>query len=276
MERLEVDGLVIRETITGESDELLNILTAEHGKITIAGRGVRSLRNPHAAAVQLFAYSTLLLDKPKKYYYIRDSFYIENFEKIRYDVEKLALATYLCDIATEFALENEPDPTLMQLILNALYALAYRENIPAAQIKAAYELRVCCAEGYAPELFTCGLCRESLGDGGYLDVMNGRVLCRECQESYVHSAAYAMDEATAKIHVRLTPAALLAMQYIDVAPPKRFLSFQLGKTDLEVLGVACERYLINHVEHTFSSLEYYHSLQKEQLWMYRQGENEET
>lgn len=276
MERLEVDGLVIRETITGESDELLNILTAEHGKITIAGRGVRSLRNPHAAAVQLFAYSTLLLDKPKKYYYIRDSFYIENFEKIRYDVEKLALATYLCDIAADFALEEVPDPTLMQLILNALYALAYREDIPPSRVKAAYELRVASEEGFAPALFQCGLCRETLIDGGYLDVMNGRVLCKSCQEQYVHSAAYAMDEATAKIHVRLTPAALSAMQYIVTAPIKRFLSFQLAKTDGEVLAVACERYLVNHVEHSFSSLEYYHSLQKMEIWKRVQGENEET
>lgn len=265
MERLEVDGLVIRETITGESDELLSILTADHGKITIAGRGVRSLRNPHAAAVQLFAYSTLLLDKPKKYYYIRDSFYIENYEKIRYDVEKLALATYLCDVAADFALEEVPDPTLMQLILNALYALAYREDIPPARIKAAFELRVISEEGLRPEVSTCGICREMLTEGGYLDVMNGRVLCKACQEQYVHSAAYALDEATAKIHVKLTPAALCAMQYIVQAPLKRFLSFQLEKSDLTVLGIACERYLLNHVEHSFSSLEYYHSLQAFQL-----------
>lgn len=262
MERLEVDGLVIRETITGDSDELLNILTADHGKIVIAGRGVRSLRNPHAAAVQLFAYSTLLLDKPKNYYYIRDSFYIENFEKIRYDVEKLALATYMCDAAAEFAMEDVPNPTLMQLILNALYALAYREDIPDTKIKAAYELRLISEEGFAPEIRTCGLCREPLLDGGYLDVMNGRVLCKACQEQYVHSAAYAMDDVTAKIHVRLTPAALSAMQYILAAPPKRLLSFQLDKSDLAVLGVACERYFLNHVEHSYSSLEYYHSLQK--------------
>ena len=34
------------------------------------------------------------------------SFFIENFMGIRYDVEKLALATYICDVAAEFALED--------------------------------------------------------------------------------------------------------------------------------------------------------------------------
>lgn len=259
MESLEIDGLVIRHTPVGEMDELLYLLTAEQGKITISGRGVRSIRNQHAAAVQLFAYSTFLLEKPKKNYYIRDSFYIESFVGIRDDMEKLALATYLCDIATEFALENTPDPSLMQLTLNSLYAIAYR-SIPLWQIKAAYELRVMADEGFAPALFACGLCGEELSDGGYLDVMNGRVLCKSCQETYVHSPAYVMDDATAKIHVRLTRAALSAMQYIVSAPGKRLLSFQLDTTDGEVLGVACERYFQSHLERSFSSLEYYHTL----------------
>ncbi len=265
MEELEVEGLVIRETQTGEADEILTILTADHGKITISGRGVRSMRNKHAASVQLFAYSTLLLNKPKKYYYITDSFFIENFMGIRYDVEKLALATYLCEVASEFALEDVPNPPLMQLTLNTLYAIAYRDDIPLSRIKAAFEFRVICEEGFAPELYGCGLCRCDLTEGGYLDVMNGRVLCRSCQEQYVNSAAYAMDEATAKIHVRLTPAVLCAMRYILSAPMKKLLSFQVEKSDGDILAVACERYLLNHLEHTFSSLEYYHALLENRL-----------
>ena len=75
-EELEVEGLVIREAQMGEADEVLTILTADHGKITVSGKGVRSLRSKHAASVQLFSYSTLLLHKPKKYYYITDSFFI--------------------------------------------------------------------------------------------------------------------------------------------------------------------------------------------------------
>ncbi len=265
MEQLEVEGLVIREANMGESDEVLTILTPDHGKITVSGKGVRSLRMKHAASVQLFSYSTLLLQKKSKYFYIADSYYKENFMGIRYDVEKLALATYLCDVASEFALEEEPNPTLMQITLNSLYALANRPDIPPERVKAAFEFRILCEEGFTPELFSCGLCRCDLVEGGYLDVMNGRVLCKSCQESYVHSPLYEMDETTAKIHVRLTPAVLSAMQYILSAPLKRLLSFQLEKGDGEVLSVACERYLVNHLEHSFRSLEYYHSLRSFQF-----------
>jgi len=265
MEKIEIDGLVLRETQIGEADELLTILTADRGRITISGKGVRKIRSQHAAAVQQFSYSTLLLHKPSKYYYIADSMLIENFMGIRYDVEKLALASYLCDVAADFSLEGEGDPVLMQLTLNALYAVSYREQIPLDRIKAAYEFRLLCEEGYAPDLRWCGMCHEEIRENSYLDVMNGRILCRECQERYVHSADYAMDESTAKIHVRLTPAVLCAMQYIQTVPIKRILSFQLEKGDDAVLAVACERYLINHLERTFSSLEFYHALRENRL-----------
>jgi len=265
MEKIEVDGLVLREIQVGESDELLTVLTADRGRITVSGKGVRRIKSQHAAAVQQFSYSTLLLHKPNQYYYVADSLLLENFMGIRYDVEKLALASYLCDVAFDFSLEGIADPILMQLTLNALYAVSYRDKIPLDRIKAAYEFRLLCEEGYAPDLRGCGMCHCELHENCYLDVMNGRVLCKDCQERYVHSVEYAMDDTTSKIHVRLTPAVLLAMRYIQCAPTKRLLSFQLEKSDDDVLAVACERYLTNHLERTFSSLEFYHALRENRL-----------
>ena len=37
-EDLEVDGLVIREVTTGESDKVITLLTAKYGRITITGK----------------------------------------------------------------------------------------------------------------------------------------------------------------------------------------------------------------------------------------------
>ncbi len=260
MEQLEVEGLVLRQVNTGESDEILTILTPDHGKLSVSAKGARNFRSKHASSAQVFTYSNFLLQKTKRYYYIVDSYYKEGFEGIRYDAEKLALATYLVDIAAEFALEDVPNPNLMQVTLNALYALAYRTDIPLLRTKAAYEFRLLCEEGFAPELYECGMCHGILEEGGYLDVMNGRVLCRSCQESYIHSLPYEMDNTTAKIHVRVTPAVLSAMRYIVSSPIKRFLSFTMDEAEEQILSVVCERYLVNHLEHSFPSLEYYHML----------------
>ena len=43
----------------------------------------------------------------------------------------------------------------------------------------------------------------------------------------------------------------------DIKPQNMFLSFTLDKTEISLFSVVCERYLLNHLEHGFSSLEYY-------------------
>lgn len=260
MQEIETEGLVIRETETGEADQILTLLTADYGKVVVSAKGVRSIRSKHYAAAQLYTYSTFQLRKTHKYYYIADTSYIENFMEIRYDINKLALANYICDIANDMSLEDEPDSELLQLTLNTLYAIAKRGDIPLSRIKAAYEFRVMCHGGFRPELEKCGICGEVLTENSYMDVMNGRVLCKRCQEKYVQSPHYMMDDSTAKIHIRLTPAVLYALRYIETSAPKRFLSFQLEENDNTLLGIAAERYLLNHLERNFDSLAYYKGL----------------
>ncbi len=256
MEDIEVDGLVIRETKTGEADKVITLLTSQLGRITINGKGVSSLRNKYAASTQLFSYSTFLLRKKGNFYYIRDAFYIENFMNIRYDLEKLALANYVCDVACDLAPESVEDPELLQLILNTLYAIANMDKLPLEQIKGAFEFRAAVQEGFMPDLSGCGKCGCELNEDSTIDVMNGRMLCKKCRTLVESDMEYLMDEG-AKIMIRVSPYVLAALRYIETASLKRFLSFTLDKTELSLFSVVCERYLLNHLEHGFSSLEYY-------------------
>lgn len=257
MEELEVDGLVIREIKTGEADKIITLLTPSHGKIAITGKGVGNIKNRHAASTQLFSYSSFLLRKTQKYYYIADSFYINSFEAVRYDIERLSLASYLCDIACDISLENVPDAELTSLTLNALYALDKLPKIPLEQVKAAYELKAAVLAGFMPETDGCGICGDALAEDSFVDVMNGRILCKKCRLELENDREFIMDDHTAKIFIRVTPEVLAAIRYVIYSSVKRYLSFSLDKPGLSLFSVICERYLLNHLEHGFSSLEYY-------------------
>ncbi|MBQ4350841.1 MAG: DNA repair protein RecO [Clostridia bacterium] len=257
MEELEIDGLVVRETATGEADKLITLLTAERGRITVSGKGVSSMRSKYAASAQMFAYSTFLLRRRTKYWYIADAFFIDNFMELRYDVERLALANYLCDAACEFAQEEIENEPLMRLTLNALWAAANKKEIPLERIRAAFEFRLAVQEGFMPDLSGCGICgRDVSGEDSTLDVMNGRLLCKKCRTLLENDPEYLADE-TAKILIRVSPPVLAALRFIEEAPQKKFLSFALERPEQSLLNVVCERYLLNHIEHGFSSLEYY-------------------
>lgn len=255
-EDIEVDGLVIRSVLTGESDKVITLLTAEYGRITITGKGIVSMRNRHAASAQLFSYSTFQLHRRGTFWYIRDTFFIECFMNIRYDVEKLALAGYVCDVASDFALENVEDPELLSLTLNTLYAISNLDRIPLEQIRGAFEFRAAVQGGFMPDLEGCGICGSDDEPEYSLDVMNGRVLCKKCRALLENDPSF-LEDPSAKIFIRVTQPVLHALRYIENAGTKRFLSFTLDEVSLSLFSVICERYLLNHIEHGFSSLEYY-------------------
>ena len=87
-------GLVLRETLTKESDKILTVLTADLGKIPVIAKGARSRRSKYAAAAELLAYSEMTLSQKGEWYYLTEGSTIELFEGLRTDFEKLALASY--------------------------------------------------------------------------------------------------------------------------------------------------------------------------------------
>ena len=261
MEEIKTMGLVIRETELGEADKLLTVLTPDYGKIMVTGKGVQSLRSPHMTSAQLFSYSSFVFKKSKKYFYIADSDMEECFFNIRFDVEKLSLAGYFCDIACDLALENVEDPELLRLMLNTLFALANKKEMPEEQIKAAFEFKAACNAGFMPILDRCGMCgTDELPDDVSFDVMNGMIKCPSCASALKKEE---LDpDTTAEYFFKLSPAVLSALRYVSEAGVSKFLSFSLPKDELQLFSLFCENYLISHLEHSFSSLKYYKDIKK--------------
>lgn len=253
----ELRGLVVREVKTGENDKILTLLTAEKGLVTVSGKGLSSIRNKYAASSQLFSYSTFQLRKRGEFYYIADAFLIECFMNIRYDIVRLALANYVCDVAYSLALEDVGDEELLSLTLNTLYAAANSDERQLELIKGAFEFRAAVIEGFMPDLSACGICGREIAGSCVLDVMNGRLICSECGKNLEFNREYMENDTEAKIHVKLTPPSLAALRYIERASNKRFLSFTLDDDELMYFTSACEKYLLNHLERGFSSLDYY-------------------
>lgn len=259
MEELKTTALVIGEKQMGEADKLLTMLTPEHGKLTVSGKGVSSLRSRHMAACQLFCYSNFVFRKSKKYYYISDSDTEECFFNIRFDIEKVALATYMCDVACDLSLENVGDPELLRLMLNTLYALSNKKNMTLDHIKAAFEFRAAVDGGFLPILDSCGVCGcEPPDDNIVFDVMNGMFRCGKCTNLIAKEGVD--PSGTAEIYHKLNRTVLSALRYIATAPITKFLSFSIPTEDMEILSQFTESYLISHLEHSFSSLKYFKNI----------------
>lgn len=246
---ITTQGLVLRETVYKESDKILTVLTAEGGKRTVKAQGCRKKGSVLAAGSQLLAWSDMTLYEYRDYFTLREASTIEEFRGLRRDLEKLALGSYFAEAVEAVAEEGVPQPALLSLLLNGLYALD-RLDKPLPLVKAAFELRLACVSGFEPLLDACAACGVPEPAAPRLNLTEGVLHCAACKE-----------EIGAGISMPLDAGALAAMRYVADSSPKRFLSFTLGGESLRKFGDTAEAYLMTQLERGFRTLDYYKSLE---------------
>ena len=258
MELIVVSGLVVRTTDYGERDRILSLYTAELGLITVMANGSRSLRSRALVATELFCYSRYVLAKKNDRYTVREVELLESFFELRCDTCKMALGGYVCEVLGHVGTENMPDPLLLRLCLNILYATA-KERAARPLIKAAFEMRAAAILGFLPELAVCAHCGEE-GASVALDVMNGCVVCEDCRRRAEETAldVTEIEEAHPSILCLLTDAARVALFYVTCCPIEKILGFRLeNDEDVRSFSCAAETYLLNHLEKGFKNLDFY-------------------
>ena len=239
-----VHALVLREVNYKESDKILTVLTRENGKMTLSARGCRKKGSLIAAGSQLLAWSEMTLYEYQGRWAVKEAGTEREFAGVRADLEKLALGCYFAEMAELLTVEDVPAPELLSLLLNSLHGLD-RLDIPLAQVKAAFELKVMCLAGYEPILDACAVCGVE-PEQPCLHMSEGVLHCAPCR-----------DEVGEGISMPLTPAALSALRHVAYGDPKRLFSFRLDGQSLQQMGDACETYVLTQLERGFGSLDFY-------------------
>jgi DNA repair protein RecO (recombination protein O) len=240
------EGLVLRETDYKDHDRLITVLTKDRGKMTFRARGVKQKGSRLKSGCQLLAFSEFTVFENKGFCTVNEAVAKEMFIPLREDLEKLALASYIIQAAETLAPENEPDPQLLSLCLNAIYALTYM-NKSMSLVKAVFEFRAACQACYMPQLDGCAVCGTCEPDR--FCVSAGVLLCAEC-------------EATQEVGLRLpiTAGMLAALRHIAYCDMKSLFSFRVGSETETALSELTETYLLTQLERGFSALDFYKSL----------------
>ena len=243
---LKIQGLVLRRTEYNDSDALLTILTRQHGKLTAKARGIKRKNSPLIAQCQLLAYAEFTLFEYKGMYTINEAATIELFHDLRRDLGKLSLGTYFAQTAEVISQEDLPNPELLSLVLNSLYALS-KLGEPEIKVKAAFELRLSCIAGFQPELTGCAGCGSEWPDR--FDIKAGMAECVSCR-----------NPESDGIRMPISPAVLQAMRYICFCGSRKIFGFTLPENAMHQLADVTESYLTTQLERGFSTLDFYKSL----------------
>lgn len=239
------NALILREVRFKESDRILTALTADSGKLTMAAHGALGKKSRIAAATQQLTYSELTLFEKNGRYTVREGVTKESFSGLRKDLERFALGTYFAECLEQYAGEEQPEPELMRLGLNCLYALS-EELYSAEKIKAVFELRLMTSEGYSPAAEICAVCGRADIREPFFMLEDGQTVCRDCRK--------------AGKTLPLSGEALTALRYIINAPERKILAFRLGDEDLHLLAAVAESWLVQCSGRIFQTLTYYKNL----------------
>lgn len=257
---VQVDGLVVNAADSGESDKMLTLVTRRYGKMFVYARGGRRITSKFMAASLKFTYGDFVVDKTDKRNILHEASSKESFFGLQKDINALCLADYICEVLADVTMENEPSEESLSLALNCLYALSEKKRTPS-DVKTVFELKMTGILGINPDLSGCCRCGRKDGEWYYLDVMNGEIFCRECGEPRDDGRIRELT-GTARIIVLMSGAEVYAADRVINSEKSRMFSLPADPAIRRKLGEMSEKYLINHLEHSYKTLDFYKEMSK--------------
>ena len=240
--KLNTEGLVLSDQKLAGEKHLLTILTRNNGILNCFLRGGSNASKRFGAAVGLLCYSNFSLYEGAKSYTLDEAIPKMFFYDIMFDIRKLALAQYFCDLAIQVIPEGSGSPEYLSLMLNCLHLLSEGKRHELV-IKAVFELRMMGLSGFMPDIVACRECGEYEDDRMYFDLDASCLWCSRCCRA----------ENTAV----LSKKSLNAVRTSLLAEPKKIFSFALEKQDIYDFAELAEKYTLKIADKSFTSLDYF-------------------
>jgi DNA repair protein RecO (recombination protein O) len=223
MPSYNASSLVLHRSDLGENDRLLTLFTREKGKLNAVAKGARRGVSRLSGATELFVLAKLQLAVGRSLDIVMQCEIEKSFTALRMDLQKLARATYFCELLDRFTGDRDAvsSPELFDLTVAALLLLERASEYPDAVVHA-YELQLLSALGYAPVLDRCVACGNLVsGQGIGFSPALGGLICTQ-DRSRVDDAVGVSRESVQMLRVlesgepaevlRLAPAAASAAE----------------------------------------------------------------
>lgn len=171
------DAVVLRTYRLGESDRIVVLLTASHGKVRAVAKGVRKSRSRLGSRLEPMSVVSVLLHRGRQLDVVSQVEAIDSASSLRANLDKMTQGLAMLEAVDQMTIDREPVPHIHRMLTGALGELARGGS---SMVVAAFYLKLLASEGLAPELGQCVSC-GSESDLVAFDVVNGGVQCRSCR-----------------------------------------------------------------------------------------------
>jgi len=173
-------GVVLKTTPLRESDLLVVLYTATHGRVAAVARGARRSQRRFAGALQLLVLGRYDVRRSRGELWSLEAADVEReWTAIASDVFAVAHASYIAELVAGILPAESPEPEALDVIVGLWESLAEGGASPAALRHV--ELALLELAGHMPALASCAACGErDLEAGAVFDPQRGGAICRRC------------------------------------------------------------------------------------------------
>lgn len=238
MATYKAEGVVLRTRKLGESDQICVIFSREEGKLSAVAKGARKAQSRLLAVAQVFTHGYYLLYRGRSLDTMTQGSVLRSFRPLRSDMERMAYASYACELVDVAVADRQPNDALFEALLSALTLFAEGDR-PVSALHW-FELRLLDALGYRPELESCVSCGLPSGDGPAFSIREGGILCARCR-------------GRDAVALPVAPRVVAQMRHLLAAPARRIGILQIHESDRRQIQRLLRLYMDHHLERTVNS-----------------------
>ena len=170
-------AVVLRNYKLGESDRIIVMMTAEHGKIRAVAKGVRKTRSKFGARLEPLSHIDVQLYKGRNLDIVNQVELITSTARLRGDLDRLTQGISMLEAVDQISQDREPAQYLYKMLVGALEQLALHSS---PIVLAAFYWKLLAAEGVSPQILRCVDCQRD-DELVAFDMLQGGAQCRACR-----------------------------------------------------------------------------------------------
>lgn len=177
---VEVEGIVLKETLYGETSKILQVLTKDYGLISVIAKGASSYKSSLRSLALPFLYAKFLINyKKDKISTLKSGKVIKLYGSGSKDIIVFAYLSYLCELTYKVLQENN-NAEIFNILKNSLDKIM--EGFNPNVIKNIVEFKYLDYIGITPDLSICHKCMKH----NELYAIDGKIGGFVCQNCYTN------------------------------------------------------------------------------------------
>ncbi|VBB06077.1 recombination protein o reco [Lucifera butyrica] len=173
----QTEAILLSVRDWGDADRMVTLFSGQFGKLHAVAYGAKRPRNRLAGSLQVFSHVDVMLAAGKTYESIRQCEIINSNRALREDLNFMAYASFLAELAAELWPEREPEPRVFAL-LAAAFSLIHERHPRLVALAGAWQLLV--LAGYYAHSRCCRICGKKVSFPANFIARNGGCTCLEC------------------------------------------------------------------------------------------------